>query len=358
MASIPDRMMAAVIDGKKRVELRELSIPELKAGELLIRIEYCLLCTWEQRIYTGESSTGLPFIAGHEASGVVVKVSGASKASEANPGVPVNFKVGDRVVFKTLDHCGHCSYCYQGYTNQCTGAAKKRSYDGIPGSGGLAQYIALEAGRVFPLSGDISLEEAAFTEPLACCIHSVKRSGIEFGDNVVIVGCGIMGQLHSLLCRLKGARVIVVEPRQDRRELAARLGAHLVIDPGRGEMIDQVFKLTGGEGVDVVFNTAANPDIAKRSMALLKKMGRMIFYGSFHPNKNIEIDPNQVHYSEIVITGSSGPATGDFYQASRMLSYKLLPVKDFIYKIFDLSEINEAFEAALSPQSYRVAVRL
>ncbi len=358
MASIPDRMMAAVIDGKKRVELRELSIPELKAGELLIRIEYCLLCTWEQRIYTGESSTGLAFIAGHEASGVVVKVSGASKASEANPGVPVNFKVGDRVVFKTLDHCGHCSYCYQGYTNQCTGAAKKRSYDGIPGSGGLAQYIALEAGRVFPLSGDISLEEAAFTEPLACCIHSVKRSGIEFGDNVVIVGCGIMGQLHSLLCRLKGARVIVVEPRQDRRELAARLGAHLVIDPGRGEMIDQVFKLTGGEGVDVVFNTAANPDIAKRSMALLKKMGRMIFYGSFHPNKNIEIDPNQVHYSEIVITGSSGPATGDFYQASRMLSYKLLPVKDFIYKIFDLSEINEAFEAALSPQSYRVAVRL
>ena len=178
MASIPDRMMAAVIEGKKRVELRELSIPELKAGELLIRIEYCLLCTWEQRIYTGESSTRLPFIAGHEASGVVVKVSGASKA---NPGVPVNFKVGDRVVFKTLDHCGHCSYCYQGYTNQCTGAAKKRSYDGIPGSGGLAQYIALEAGRGFPLSGDISLEEAAFTEPLACCIHSVKRSGIEFG---------------------------------------------------------------------------------------------------------------------------------------------------------------------------------
>ena len=70
------------------------------------------------------------------------------------------------------------------------------------------------------MSGDISLEEAAFTEPQACGIHSVKRSGIEFGDNVVIVGCGIMGQLHSLLCRLKGARVIVVEPRQDRRDLA------------------------------------------------------------------------------------------------------------------------------------------
>jgi len=122
--------MAAVIEDKKRVELRELSIPELKAGEVVIRIEYCLLCTWEQRIYTGKSSMGLPFIAGHEASGVVVKMSeanGVSKANEANSEVPVNFKVGDRVVFKTLDHYGHCSYCYQGYTNQCSGCGLCRS---------------------------------------------------------------------------------------------------------------------------------------------------------------------------------------------------------------------------------------
>jgi len=74
-------------------------------------------------------------------------------------------------------------------------------------------------------------------------------------------------------------------------------------------------------------------------------LGCIIFYGSFHPNKNIEIDPNQMHYSEIVITGSSGPATGGFYQAARMLSNRLLPVKDFIYKVYDLKDINEAFDA-------------
>jgi len=119
--------MAAVIEDKKRVELRELSIPELKAGEVVIRIEYCLLCTWEQRIYTGKSSMGLPFIAGHEASGVVVKMSEANEANVVSPEIPVDFKVGDRVVFKTLDHCGHCSYCYRGYTNQCIGCGLCRS---------------------------------------------------------------------------------------------------------------------------------------------------------------------------------------------------------------------------------------
>ncbi len=346
---IPEKMKAVVIEDVRKIKIEEVEVPKPAPGEVLIKIRYCLLCTWEQRIYEGKSSVNLPFIAGHEASGTVVGV---------NPTFPVNFKVGDSVVFKTLDDCGHCSFCYQGFTNQCIGEKKKRYYNGIQGSGGLAQYIALEAGRVFPVSSDISPEEAAFAEPLACCIHSVKRGGIKFGDNVVIIGAGIMGQLHALLVRLRGARVIVVEPREERRQLALKLGAHIAIDPLDEDMREAVLKLTRGEGADVIFNTVANPDVAEKSISLLRKMGKLVFYGSFYPNKNISLDPNHVHYSEVVITGSSGPATEDFWQASRMLSYGLISVKDFIYRIFDLDDINEAFTVALSPESYRVAVRL
>lgn len=345
----PKKMNAAVVEGLRKISIRELDVPEPAPGEVLIKIDACLLCTWEQRIYTGESGMALPFIPGHEAAGVIAEIPDATITA---------FKPGDPVVFKTLDHCGHCSYCYRGFDNQCTGSAKKRSYSGIPGSGGLAQYIALDINRVFPLQAEIPFEEAAFSEPLACCIHSVNRGGVEWGDDVVIIGAGIMGQLHAILARLKGARVIVIEPREDRRARAREMGAHVTLAPGDDLALEEVRRLTKGEGADVVFNTAAMPEVAQYGLKLLKKMGRMVFYGSFHPNKDITINPNQIHYSEIIITGSSGPATKDFLEASRMLAKRLIKVKDFISKTYPLEDVNNAFEASLSPDSYRVAVKL
>ena len=215
-------MKAAVFEDIKKVNVRELEKPEPLPGEVLIRVEYCLLCTWEQRIFTGQSKMDLPYIAGHEAAGYI---------EEVPRNTTTTFKKGDKVVFKTLDHCGHCSYCYSGYDNQCIGKTKKRIFGTIPGSGGLAQYVSLPIQRVFPIYGELPLQQAAFAEPLACCIHSVKRSRIAIGDTVAIFGMGIMGQLHSLLARLQGARVIIIEPAKERREFALLHGAHEGFEP-------------------------------------------------------------------------------------------------------------------------------
>lgn len=342
-------MKAVVIAGTEKAEVREVPKPEPIPGELLIKIEYCLLCTWEQRIFSGASSTPLPFIPGHEASGIIESVG---------EGTVTSFKPGDPVVFKTLDHCGHCTYCYTGSDNQCIGTAKKRYYNDIPGSGGLAQYICLETSRVFPLYGEIALKEAAFTEPLACCIHSIKRSAIGLGDTVVIIGAGIMGQLHSILSRLRGGRVIVIEPDARRRALAAEFGAHFQIDPFSDNADERISLLTGGEGADVVFVTANNPDLVKQGTGMLRKMGRIVLYGSFHPSKDLPIDPNSIHYSEIIMTGSSGPATEDFYQASRMLSFGLVPVSGFIDTVYPIEKSGEAFRASLQPETYRVGIKM
>ncbi len=342
-------MKAAVVEDVKTVTVKEVNKPEPAPGEVLIRIEYCLLCTWEQRIYSGLSGVGLPFIPGHEASGIIERIPDETVTG---------FKVGDKVAFKTLDHCGHCSYCYQGLDNQCTGKAKKRLYKGIPGSGGLAQYITLQVERVFSIFNDISLKDAAFTEPLSCCIHSVKRSGINLGDTVVIFGAGIMGQIHGILALLQGARTVIIEPVEARRSLARKLGAHICIDPFQEDVVETVKELTRGEGADVVFITTNMPDLVVTGLSVVRKTGRIVLYGSFHPNRELPMDPNSVHYSEVVITGSSGPATSDFLQASRMLSYGIVPTKDFIYDIFSLEEIDEAFKAALLPDSYRAVVKL
>ena len=214
----------------------------------------------------------LPFIPGHEASGVIEKIP---------EGTITTFKEGDRVVFKTLDDCGHCSYCYQGYNNLCGGTPEKRVYGEIPSSGGLAEYIAMDLNKVFPVSGDLPFEEAAFAEPLACCIHSIRRADPDMGETAVIIGAGIMGMLHVKLAALRGCRVVVVEPREDRREIAVKAGAHIVLDPINGDPAGEINRLTGGEGVDYVFFTATKPSIAEESFKYLRKMGTIVLLRFF-----------------------------------------------------------------------------
>jgi len=347
--STPEIMKAAAIVGTRKTEIREYTVPKPEPGEVLIRVERCLICTLEMRIFKGESSTPLPFIPGHEASGVIEYIPENTRT---------NFEVGERVVFKTLEECGHCTYCYQGYSNQCIGIKEGRNYDGTGAIGGFAQYISLKVNGIFPVGDTVSLEEAAFTEPLACCVHSIKRSGIQLGDTAVVIGAGIMGQLHALLARMRGARVIIVEPDEKRRRLAIEMGAHEGLDPKNENAPARVKELTHGEGAEVVFDTVTIPEVAEEAQQMIRKMGRLILYGSFHPNNPIDVDPNGVHYGEYVITGSYSPAVEDFFHASRLLRYGLIDVKPFLTENYPLSQVRDALEAALSPDTYRVAVDL
>ncbi|MCF6335318.1 MAG: alcohol dehydrogenase catalytic domain-containing protein, partial [Spirochaetales bacterium] len=295
-------MKAVAVTGKGKGEILEVKHPVPENGQVLIKIHTCLLCTWEQRIFSGESGMDLPFIPGHEASGKIVSIP---------EGTVTSFKEGDHVVFKTLEDCGHCSFCYQGFNNLCGGKSKKRVYGDIPSSGGLAEYISLDVGKVFPVSDQIPYSTAAFTEPLACCIHSIRRVNPDLGETVLIIGAGLMGMLHLKLSLLRGCRVIVIEPRADRRKVAIKEGAHFTIDPVKEDPGSLISDFTDGEGCEYIFFTASKSSIAEEAVKYLKKMGTIVYYGSFHPNDPVTIDPNKIHYGEYVITGSYSPSTVD-----------------------------------------------
>ncbi|MEI7884404.1 MAG: zinc-binding dehydrogenase [Clostridia bacterium] len=342
-------MKAIVITAANTAKVLEVTTPIPAAGEILIRVESCLLCTWEQRIFSG-ASMKLPYIAGHELSGVVEFIPDETITS---------FKVGDKVVAKTLDNCGHCEACYRGDDNQCTGIVKKRMYDGIGAAGGLAQYINLSVNRVFYLENqEVSYDSAAFSEPVACCLRSMDRAKIELGEDVVIVGAGIMGQLHNLLAKISGARTIIVEPDSKRRELALEMGADFAINPMECNAIEKIKELTHGRGAHVVFLTVTMTALAKDYLAALSKMGRMVYYGSFYPDGDITINPNEIHYSEKVITGSSSPNIKGFWTAAKLLADGLINVKPFISENFGIDDCEEAFKRAMEKDTYRVAINL
>ncbi len=345
-----ETMKAIVVTGEESIQIQELPRPKPDSGEILVRLETCLICTWEQRIFQNTGGVDLPFVPGHEAAGVVAEIPEDTSCS---------FRPGDAVVVKTLDSCGHCHYCYQGLDNQCIGKAKKRFYGGIPGSGGMAQYISLPVSRVYPLQGaDKDFDKAAFAEPISCCLRSLDMANVQMGDDVVVVGGGIMGQLHAVLCKMRGARVIMVEPDAARRTLALEQGTHVAFSPLEKPAIEEVMNLTQNLGAQAVFLTAPVASLASEYVGALSKTGRLVCYSSFHPKGDVPFDPNHIHYSEKIITGAYSPTSKGFYVASRMISNNLIDVTPFISKMFSLEDAKEAFVLASSPATMRVGIRL
>jgi L-iditol 2-dehydrogenase len=177
------------------------------------------------------------------------------------------------------------------------------------------------------------------------------------GNDVVIIGSGIMGAFHIQLARLKGARVIVCEVDKGRMEIARKMGAHIVIDSSKEDPAARIKELTENRGADVVFCTVAIPEVAAQSVAMAGKLGRVVFYSSFHPDKPIEINPNRVHSAETVITGSVNPTPADFLASSRLLSFKIVDPSLLISERIPLANLAVAFEKAIVPSTYRVVVQ-
>lgn len=344
-------MKAAAFTEVGKVEIQEFEKPEPGRGEVLVKIKACAICTWEQRIFKGIARMPLPFIGGHEASGVIEKL-----------GEGVNEKkwvVGQKVVLRLLNTCGECYYCRKGEQNLCEMIGKK-SQTGLPiaGPGGMSQYLIVPSTQLFKISEEISFVKASLSEPLACVIHSVERAQIVIGDDVVVIGAGIMGMLHMMLAKRRAARVIMCEIDEERRELAMKLGADVVLNPGEGDFVSRVKELTEGRGADVVFNTTAISEVAETATKLAGMTGRVVFYSSIHPDKPISISPGYIHNSEIVVTGSVSPSIEDFQKSTKLLSSGIIDPEAVISAVVPFEKVQEALEKSVVPGTYRVIVTM
>ena len=174
--------------------------------------------------------------------------------------------------------------------------------------------------------------------------------------DVVVIGGGIMGQYHVMLAKRKGARVIMSEVDEARRELALSLGADIAFNPMEHDPVEYVKSLTDGRGADVVFNTTAIPSVVPQAIGMTGKAGRMIQYSSMHPDAPTPVSPQMLHGQEIILTGSISPDGHDFYTANRLLSGGIVDCRPLIAKKFEFADAQKAFEAAIVPGTFRVII--
>lgn len=345
-----DKSRALVVKAANELEVQELEIPEIGNYEVLFHVKSCSLCTVDRRTYLGTRNYQLPFLGGHECSGIVEKVG---------DGVTV-VKPGDKAIF-TAAYCMQCDLDRLGHGTQCknkyNGALRSRAiFEGGLVGGGLSEYLRIPAWQVIKLPDDADLDRAALTEPLACCIHSIERARIQLADTVVIIGMGIMGYFQMKLALMRGARVIISEIDPVRREMALKGGAHVAIDPSKEDAVGVVRSLTNDLGADVVINTIPAHAIWATAIEMLAPFGRLLAYSSQDSKEPVGIDFGMVHSKEIELIGTVNPSLKDNELAVKLISYNMINMDEVIDSRHSFEEGIEAFKLACKPGAYRVII--
>ncbi|MDO5444933.1 MAG: alcohol dehydrogenase catalytic domain-containing protein [Eubacteriales bacterium] len=348
-------MKALVMTAPRTVELTELPTPVPGDDEILIRIRACGICMNDMRDYAGNCSYSYPRIGGHEFSGDIVAM-----------GKDVNhyhdrFHIGQRVVSYIIDNCGQCYHCKNGFENVCPDFAHTDTYlnpGGISGFKGFSQYYLAKANDVYICNDEIPYEQLAMVEPLACVLTAVNRGNPQFGDDVLIIGGGSMGLMFILMCKLKGVRIIVSEPREDRRKKALELGADIVIDPLSCDLKEEIMRLTDGVGVQTVFDTIEIPELAVQAVDCASVCGTVVLYSSMHPNTPMPLDLGKIHTMQKTLAGIQNGSLKTFWQAVQLLSKKIVDISPVIDKVFDYKDIDAAMEYAMRPDTYKVVIQI
>ena len=310
-------MKAVRYYGKEDLRVEDITQPRPEKGGLLVKVQACAICGTDLKAYfSGNPRIKPPQTIGHEFVGEIVELGNGTKG----------FALGERVTMATSISCGKCGVCRAGYTNRCEDL-KPVSYD-YPGA--FAEYIAVPAagidgGNVIKVPTSLG-EMAALAEPVSCAINAQILAGVKLGDTVVVVGCGPLGAIHTQVAKANGAtRIIVTERSAKRLKLAEKLGVHEIIDASKKDPVEEVLKLTGGIGADVVMVTAPVAAAQVQALGMARKGGMINLFASLPKGASeLSIDSRLIHYRELVISGASDSAPYHVELAVKLLDEGLI----------------------------------
>ena len=313
-----DDMVNAVLKEVGQIDVEEAVLPEPRAGELLIKVMACGVCGTDVHIFSGGKGAAdnpLPIVLGHEFSGIVEKVG---------IGVP-DIKAGDRVSIDPNVLCGHCYYCLNGIGHFC----ENMIGIGTLINGGFSQYCVVPFRSAYRISDSTSFVEGAMAEPLACCLHGIEMCNISSGDDVVIIGGGMIGLLMVQLAKIQGAgRIVLVEPVEKKRSLGQKLGADICIDPVKCD-VGESLRNAGINRVSVVIECVGKPSTIQTAIEIAGKKSTVMIFGLTHPDETIDVKPFDLFRNEIEVKSSFiNPYT--ISRAIALIDSKKIDVKSMI----------------------------
>ena len=246
-----------------------------------------------------------------------------------------------------------CAACRKGHENIC----KNRKAFGYQLTGGLSQYVHVPAAarqNLVPVPG-VTAAEAAIIEPVACAYNGQKLANMARAETALIVGCGPLGLIHAGLAKSFGVeRVAAVDPIAQRRAMATRFGADLVLEPG-ADTADQLNDFSDG-GIDVLVMAIGRIDALTPYLGCLAPGASVSVFAGFGADADLAVSANDVHYNEWNIVGASSCRLDGFHAVAPMVASGALPVADLIGTQLPLDRAVEALNLAGSGADMRVGV--
>jgi threonine dehydrogenase-like Zn-dependent dehydrogenase len=321
-------MKAARIHELGKIVVEEVPTPEPAPDEVLIRVHCTGICGTDVGVKNGLIPSRLPVTLGHEFSGTVQKLG--------TPGLG-GFSIGDRVTARSTWPCGTCTLCRQGKSHLC----RQKLDLGSTSDGSFAEFVTVNHKIVYPISPNVSFDEAQNFLNLACVVRAFKKVPAPMGKIVAVMGAGNTGLLFLQLMKLAGAhRCIMIGSRSFRLQLAERFGADQALDFRRSNPEQSILDMYP-DGMDLVAEVTGNPNALVSCGKLVRDGGIILIMGIF--GRPIEqLDPSFLYYKEPVVYGSKG-AAGAEIEALRLLEDKRVEVTPMITHRFPLDEIGEAF---------------
>lgn len=336
-------MKSIILENGKAV-LKELPIPKLQEGDVLVKMKACGLCGTDIEKICGQYTASQPIL-GHEPTGIIAE----STVDWLKP--------GDRVFAHHHVPCYECYYCKKGSPTMCP-YYRKTNLD----PGGFSEYFRVPAwnvkrGGILKLPANVSFDEGAFIEPLATVIRAQRRVRIDEGDTIFIVGAGPMGLLHAMMAKVNKAGSIITSDISDFRvEFAYKIGVDYSLNSKKVDVVEEVRKLTEGRGADVSIIAAGSPSAILTGLKAVRRGGRVLLFGVPYKNTILNYDISDLLNNEISIISSNAAVEEDTREALNLLALKKIDVTKLITHRFPLTEFENAVRVAKEGNSIKVII--
>ena len=329
-------MKVATWHGGTRFTIDRVPDPVPGPGEVVVRVDTAGICGTDVHITQGLFPATPPAVLGHEFSGVVAAVG---------PGLPRE-RVGEAVACDISSHCRACVECRDGRWNRCLNARKA--------SGAFAEFAVLPADCALAVPPALDLGTAALTEPASCCLSGMEMVAMPPDAVVLVIGGGLMGLFTLVFAKARGAATALLsDPLPARREMARRLGADLVHDPGREDLGEVVREVTEGRGVHVACEAVGRPELVDLAVRLTRPRGTVLLIGVNPRGSRLGADLYDLHYREIAIRGAFGRGSAFARTLALLPSLGLPPL---ISARFPLARIDDAMAAATEGRGLKTAL--
>lgn len=311
-------MKAVALMGVGEARIVDTREPELRNGELLLKVEMVGLCGTDLNSFRGRNPlVTYPRVIGHEIAATVVSGSATTPA-------------GSHVTVSPYTSCGQCASCRRGRVNAC----ENNQTFGVQRDGALTEWIVVPEEKVY--ASPLSLKELCLVEPLTVGVHAVSRGRVSAEDTVVVFGCGGVGLGAIAGAAFRGARTIAVDVDDAKLETAQAAGATHLIHSSREDFRARLRDLTGGAGPDVVIEAIGLPETFRAAVELVAFTGRVVYIG--YAQEPVAYQTKLFVQKELDIMGSRNALPEDFREVIAMLEAGRFPVERAVSAVVGMDE--------------------